>query len=49
MKKGGRILNISSDMGRLRILSPELQKEYSRTDLRIAELDQLQENYVASI
>ncbi|KAJ1675047.1 hypothetical protein EV182_002041 [Spiromyces aspiralis] len=49
MKPKGRIINISSSVGRLKLFSPELQKQYSRSDLAVPELDRLQEMFVSGV
>ncbi|KAJ1918409.1 hypothetical protein H4219_002635 [Mycoemilia scoparia] len=49
MKMCGRIINISSTSGKLKILSPELQKKYSDPNLTVEELDKLQDTFINAV
>ncbi|KAJ5375245.1 hypothetical protein N7517_007251 [Penicillium concentricum] len=46
MRKGGRIVNISSQSGQLKYFHPRLQARFLSPDLNLSELDDLVEEYI---
>lgn len=45
MRKGGRIVNVSSQSGQLKYFHPRLQERFLSPDLNFAELDALISEY----
>lgn len=48
MRKGGRIVNVSSQSGQLKYFHPRLQERFLSPDLTFAELDALIGEYSVS-
>lgn len=49
IRKGGRIVNVSSTVGQLRTVSPELAKRFSDPSLTFSELDKLMEEFFTAV